>query len=643
MIKLNDIVVEVRSKSLNRIGQIVTKDLDFSVNLDFNGVGSWVLNVAADHPLAKNLKTPGSGIVASYRGEVLVSGPVTSATVRMASDDVAGTLVVEGASDDIYLWDRVIFPEPSNLSMNKQGKSHDVATDKAENLLYYYASRQLGQDAHPDRVLPKFRCAIEDSSGAGPTLTRRARFPVLGDYLRDIATPNGLGFKVFLDDISGNPILRFSTYRVRDRTSSVRMGVENNMAASTTAELGAPSVTDVVIAGQGQGTSRTLVLHTDANATAAETLWGRRIERFVDQRQTNDKGELLQAGIEALAEGGKTYMKVKAIPLEDSAAIYGRDWRLGDKITVIIDDTEYEDVVSGVALKINGDGVVGAVKIGLEEERDVYRNLRRRISHLERHAEVRQSSYTNLTKDNSPAGRWVRVAYCPGGSNGSGRVASDFTVTSVQQGSHDFLNFRAASLFLDCTITLMDYAAFNDSPTFTAARFVRDPSDPIYGDGYLELFVSESLARDGDVRVEINTAPGPHVAAWESTTPRTSTVTDSSWVETQVGIGTTRSKTLTLRNGWKHRGDEYEQAQYTIGNGSIVILQGAVDGSSASSDLIATLPPGYRPAKNLDCAVAGAADTTARITIEPNGDIKLISSEVRGFTPLTGIAFQASR
>jgi hypothetical protein len=54
-----------------------------------------------------------------------------------------------------------------------------------------------------------------------------------------------------------------------------------------------PGATRVLVAGQGNREDRQFIEMTSTDATAAEALWGRRIERFVDQRNTNDEEEEL--------------------------------------------------------------------------------------------------------------------------------------------------------------------------------------------------------------------------------------------------------------------------------------------------------------------------------------------------------------
>ena len=94
---------------------------------------------------------------------------------------------------------------------------------------------------------------------------------------------------------------------------------------------------------------------------AAEDAWNRRIESFVDQRNTTDANELTQAGNEKLADGGATLTSVDVVPSSDLTMAYGSDWDLGDVVTVVVDNQEVAATVTTVSLSIGSDGVrVGA-------------------------------------------------------------------------------------------------------------------------------------------------------------------------------------------------------------------------------------------------------------------------------------------
>src|SRR6478735_965368 len=135
-------------------------------------------------------------------------------------------------------------------------------------------------------------------------------------------------------------------------------------------------------------------MRTSTDSLAAEVAWNRKIEQFIDQRQTSDVAELNQAGDEAIAAGGMSATGVKAIPTDTTNGIYGVDWDLGDKVTVVINGVETKTYITEVALVANKDGAGVGASIGdvtnfLEGTAlaNTVANVENRVSNLERNAE----------------------------------------------------------------------------------------------------------------------------------------------------------------------------------------------------------------------------------------------------------------
>jgi len=200
--------------------------------------------------------------------------------------------------------------------------------------------------------------ALATSGHHGAIITKSARFPVLGNLLADIAAAYKLGFRIVQRDDQ----LVFETFEVVDRTATIRLDVWNSTLSGSRVAIGAPSATRVIVAGQGEQEDRNFRLVTTTDSLASEALWGRRIEVFKDQRNTNDDGELDNSGLEILAEKGITGVAAQAVPNEDSPMVFGRDWGQGDKVTVIVNGQELAATVTGTILRATSDGFrIGAV------------------------------------------------------------------------------------------------------------------------------------------------------------------------------------------------------------------------------------------------------------------------------------------
>lgn len=406
--KLSDLTVEVRDKNLNRIGLIRHEDLNLKATPLFNNVGAWTLKLPTEHHLVPTLKTPGAGIIVTGPTDVLFSGPVTTPTFESTPTDPVGTVTFEGITDDVILSDYLAFPQPSNPDPTTQTESHDVRTGDTESLLHAYVNANLGPGAPASRR--KANLVMGTNGQRGPTIKKSARFPTLGNLLSDIAIVGQLGFRV----VQRGSQLRFETYAINDRTATIRLDVNNGQLSGQKVSIQAPTATRVLVAGQNEGVERQFVQRTSTDSLAAETEWGRRIERFRDQRQTSDVAELQNAGDEVLDEEGFTSIAVQAVPAEDSLDMeFGRNWYLGDKVTVVVDGAEVKSTATGMTMIANSDGfrvgvVIGELS-GATNSRSENRltTIEDRVAHLEKNAEstsrvLLDQSYA--PKDDTPIG-----------------------------------------------------------------------------------------------------------------------------------------------------------------------------------------------------------------------------------------------
>ncbi|WP_199788081.1 siphovirus ReqiPepy6 Gp37-like family protein [Streptomyces sp. MspMP-M5] len=385
---MEDLTVEVRDRELTRLGLIRPEELALELTDTFNNVGTWKATLPTEHPLADTLRLPGAGLIITGPGDVLMSGPVTSSEYAATPEDLHGSIVFEGVSDSVILSDMLAWPEPSNPDVTTQRVGHDERTGPAETLMHAYVAANCGPLAPPARRRAKLVTGVDQ--GRGPTLSKSARFPTLGELLNAIAVVADLGFRI----VQREDQLVFETYQVADRTKEVRLDVLAGNLAGQRVTVSTPGVTRVIVAGQGEQEDRTFVPVDTATSVDAEGVWGRRIERFVDQRNTNNPDELKQAGNEVLADEGFTGTAVQAVPAADDAAEFGKDWGLGDRVTVIAGGQELTAPVTGMVIKADNQGFTAGALLGdptgfdpLAASAQRTQTSERRISALERTAE----------------------------------------------------------------------------------------------------------------------------------------------------------------------------------------------------------------------------------------------------------------
>jgi hypothetical protein len=562
-----EFTVEVRDKTLARVGQILPEDLNLTVNETFNNVGSWTLVLANGHPMVPTLRTPGAGIIVTRvdTGAVLFSGPVVSPSLEVSTAAPDGTVTISGVSDSVILADRLAYPSPTIGDATAQTSSNDTRTGIAEDLMFAYVDQNIGPSVIPPNILSGDASTFETSIGgwwdsvnaalshtsaqahsgtnsltavsstagdmdaascaaanittsgwvAGPgdhwvasawvraavtprsvlaglqffsaagvslgtfygttitdstsawtqvsvtttapastayvrmhlvwqtaaasethyaddivvqrgygrrdprlslgtnghrgaTLTKSPRFQALGALLNEIATiadyPNGTGQPLGFRVVQNGATLQFQTYATNDMSAGVRFDVENGTLASSKVATAAPTVTRTIVGGQGGGTDRLIEEVTSTDSLTAETSWGRRIEQFIDQRQTNDPAQLTAAGNSALAQGGLSQFAMQLTPADDTVWVYGLDYGLGDIVTVVVRDgggdqlaaTELATTVTGYILKADSTGVRFGALLG-QPYGDQLAQFSARLSNLETAGATSSGTGTSAT------------------------------------------------------------------------------------------------------------------------------------------------------------------------------------------------------------------------------------------------------
>lgn len=354
--QLSDLTIEVRNNNLERVGQLTPTDLvGFSAVLRDKEVGSWSIKLPVGNPLAEELVKPDAGIIVSTDEGTLLSGPTISVVLSQNTDNPEGTYEITGADDSIVLTERLAYPTPATADVTAQTVAYDVRTGAAETVLKGYVAANIGPTAPTVRRVTGL--TVEADLARGNTVTGSARFTNLQELLKGIADVGEVSFTI---EQVGTGLV-FQVTEPVDRSAEVRLDLYNGRLKSSDYAYSQPLTTRVIVGGDGDDATRTFLERTSADSLAAETLWGRRIETFVDSRNTTNTTELQAAADEVLVVDGKTQLSVSIAPSDDQTMLFGKDWNLGDKVTVVVGSTELVAVVTEVGLLISEDGVrIGA-------------------------------------------------------------------------------------------------------------------------------------------------------------------------------------------------------------------------------------------------------------------------------------------
>lgn len=385
--QVEELIIEVRAPDFSRIGQFRPGELvGAKFILKFNSVGSWEMKLPQGSRLGEFLRLPGYGVIVTGPDDaVLFSGPTLSAQLLQTADNIDGDWTIKGASDDIVLFERLAYPTPSTADVTIQTDAFDDRLGFCETILKEYVSVNIGPDAPTARKIANL--TIQTSAGLGLEVQGRARFQPIQDVLYGLAQTSSLGYTI--EQLGAN--LQFTVYSPIDRTATVRMDMDNNKLSRAEYAYTIARVTRAIIGGQGEEEYRRFVEVTNTDSLASETDWSRRIEVFKDGRNSRVTEFLLQDGAEFLVDQGKTIVEMSVTPTDDFSMRFSRDWYLGDKVTVVINQLEASAVVTEVGISIQADGVRLAATVGtpvgIDYEAKVLaktQQLAQRVSNLER-------------------------------------------------------------------------------------------------------------------------------------------------------------------------------------------------------------------------------------------------------------------
>lgn len=345
-----------------------------------HAVGGWALTTTpgAIGPLLD----PGHGItVLDDDGTVVLSGAVGVSSSglptfrRTIAEDGTDAIVVSGVDDMACLSDRLVWPEPYTAEPPFAAESHDVRTGIASTVLLEYIAVNAGPGALVERRTPNLTMAPDPLVGS--VVTGRARFANLLGLVDQLATMGGVIVGVRQVDRTLVASVAPRQDRSQDVTFSTRFG--NVSSADYAAEP--LTGTWVIAGGSGEGTARTFV--------TTPSPVGRRIEVFNDQRSISDTAELQASADVALVEAaGKTSLTFQ--PIESDGLRFGRDFQIGDVVSVDIDDVRFSDVVASADTTLNPSGLTRTLTVGRESTAGALslvhgiRTLARRVSALER-------------------------------------------------------------------------------------------------------------------------------------------------------------------------------------------------------------------------------------------------------------------
>lgn len=313
-----------------------------------NDVSTWNLVVDGNNTLSDRFK-PGWGVQAFDNfGNQLFSGPATSIEVVASGDNRTRTLNISGVSDDVYLADSLVIPDPDEGAEAQADLWK--STGAAETVMRQLVNEQIGPAAPTDYRIPKL--IVLPDEGRGDDVSVSERFTNILEVLQEQSS--GLLFTIHQD---GNDLV-FRISEPRDLTRAVRLTRHNGAVGEYKSERTAPEATEVIVGGVGTGSTRKM--WRVANPLGD---WGRRVTKFVDRQSTSDSNELQQvAETELEDKGEKASVTFEANEIQRLQ--YGRDFVVGDKITVDLDGSLIQDTLQITEMSWDSTGRSMQMQVG---------------------------------------------------------------------------------------------------------------------------------------------------------------------------------------------------------------------------------------------------------------------------------------
>ncbi|MFD8594548.1 siphovirus ReqiPepy6 Gp37-like family protein [Kitasatospora sp. NPDC059646] len=377
--------IEVRDRNLRRVGEIDTWiKLDFTVR--FSQQGSWMLLIKSGTEQA-DLLEKGGGVAIFQDGvpEPVLTGQIESFqnywTVQQHTE--GGSLYVGGRCDNKIAYSRLAWPDFDRpISQQYKAPESRSVSGPAGGLIWKELNRSVGGGALPDRRLPGVTTG--DTNLIGSQVADSLRFDLIGTKLEEWTAGRDVGYRFVYNPNTRKIDLRI--YQPRDLSKKIRFSKDLGNLREFVWTLTAPRVTRVIVACQGDGAERYIYQQVDAEA---EYEWGVSIEQFVDRRDLplktdpatglpmkatpdvadadfeNAKKAVISAAETVLTEGAKNG-NFQIYPIDTPQCTFGRDYFVGDIVTVSIDGTEYTDILREVVISVEDGGKTTSVapKIG---------------------------------------------------------------------------------------------------------------------------------------------------------------------------------------------------------------------------------------------------------------------------------------
>lgn len=371
--------VLMRDTDLLPLGELRVKDVQAVSRR--NDVGTWQVTVNARPGESWEDYADGMGVLIED-DDTTISGPHIE--WEFERDGGRRSLKLRGVDDNTVLADHIIIPDPANPTDDQEVDVWRM-TGPAETVMRALVDAQIGPSAPALYQIPNL--TLDPDLGRGSEVTVSGRYENLLETMQELAETGGVDFRVV--QVGRRLVLRFR--EGEDLSRAVRLREEHGGITRLTLKRTAPTVTEVIVGGLGSGATRKMWRDTQP------TSWHRRITDFVDRQTASDENELQQAAEKALADGQEA-VSVTFETADTKNIKYGREYGIGDTITLHADMATVTDIVQVSDMSWHHGSRTVSVQVGpvpdeskLAENSPIPAKLRKRLSELSQMVRRRQT------------------------------------------------------------------------------------------------------------------------------------------------------------------------------------------------------------------------------------------------------------
>ena len=274
----------------NRVFQCqIGNPASLTATVRHNLISTLTMAVPLSHERLPELMADGARLRVTFKGELLMSGPITGDNLE--TDGKSGKYTVTMEDDLRVLWDIAGWPVPASAIGAQSGAEYRTYTGNAETIL----KAAVTENGVTRLAVPGLTVATNLNRGATIPGGVPLRMHPLADQMFPALEDAGIG--VTVKQQGANLVLDVYEPVTHPRTLKITGRTLKQISMTRTR----PKSSRVIIGGQGEGTARNFRYLVD---TARESQYGMRAETFRDARDDDTPAVMDARGQETLTENG---------------------------------------------------------------------------------------------------------------------------------------------------------------------------------------------------------------------------------------------------------------------------------------------------------------------------------------------------